>query len=170
MAMLAMLRSPPAAAAVVAAGKAAAATMAAGKAAEAAATEEVDVGGKHVRGGKGTNEVGGGSTAAAGGDSSSAKAAEGSTPEARCYRCGKKGHWRADCTELCSRCQGRGHTADVWPVSAEKRCNRCKGLLIYAPRRRRKLCLRCRTTIVMMVRSRASIHMTPSAMCMISYR
>ena len=71
--------------------------------------------------------MGSGSAATAGGDSSSAKATEGSTPEARCYRCGKKGHWRADCTELCSRCQGRGHTADVWPVSAEKRCNRCKG-------------------------------------------
>ena len=85
MAMLAMLRSPPAAAAVVAAGKAAAAAMAAGKAADAAATEEVDVGGKHVRGGKGTNEVGGGSAAAAGGDGISAKAAKGSTPVRGCY-------------------------------------------------------------------------------------
>ena len=84
--------------------------------------------GKHGRGGQGTNEVGGGSATAAGGDSMSAKAAEGSTPETRCYRCGTKGHWRADCTEeLCSRCQGRGHTADVCPASAEKRCSRCKG-------------------------------------------
>ena len=32
------------------------------------------------------------SAAAAGGDGSSAKAAEGSTPEVRCYRCGKKDH------------------------------------------------------------------------------
>ena len=37
-------------------------------------------------------------------------------------------HWKVDCpAKLCSQCQGRGHTADVWPVSAEKRCNRCKG-------------------------------------------
>ena len=46
----------------------------------------------------------------------------------RCYRCGKKDHWKADCTaKLCSRCQGRAHTADACPVSAEKRCNRCNG-------------------------------------------
>ena len=46
---------------------------------------------KHGRGGRGTNENGGGSAAAAGGDGSSAKATEGSTPEERCYRCGKRG-------------------------------------------------------------------------------
>ena len=58
----------------------------------------------------------------------SAKAAEGSTPETRCYRCGKKGHWRADCTEeLCSRCQGREHAVKVCPASAEKRCSRRNG-------------------------------------------
>ena len=58
------------------------------------------------RGGKGTNEDGGGSAAAAGGDGSSGKAVEGSTPDPRCYWCGKKGHWKADCTkERCSRCQ-----------------------------------------------------------------
>ena len=84
--------------------------------------------GKHGRGARGTNEDGGGSAAVAGDDGSSAKAAEGSTPEVRCYRCGKKGHSKADCTEeLCSRCKGREHTADVFPASAEKRCSRCTG-------------------------------------------
>ena len=39
----------------------------------------------------------------------------------RCYRCGKKGHWRVDCTEeLCSRCHGRGHAADVRPSSKKE--------------------------------------------------
>ena len=38
----------------------------------------------------------------------------------RCYRCGKKGHLRVECTEkLCSRCHGRGHAADVCPTSKE---------------------------------------------------
>ena len=51
---------------------------------------------KQGLGGKGTNEDGGGSAAAAGGDGSSAKAGEGSTSEVRCYRCGKKSHWRVE--------------------------------------------------------------------------
>ena len=84
--------------------------------------------GQQGRGGKGTNEVGGGSATAAGGYGGSANATEGSTPETRCYRSGKKGHWKADCTEeLCSRCQGRGHAANVCPACAEKRCSRCNG-------------------------------------------
>ena len=54
------------------------------------------------------------------------KDTKGSNPEARCYRRGKKGQWKADCTEeLCSRCQGRGHALGV-PASAEKRCSRCR--------------------------------------------
>ena len=77
--------------------------------------------GRQGRGGKGTNEDGGGSAAAAGGDGSSAKAADGGTSEVKCHRCGKKGHWRIDCTEeLCSRCHGRGHAADVCPTSKEE--------------------------------------------------
>ena len=45
-----------------------------------------------------------------------------------CYRCGKTVQYRADCTEeLLSRCQGRGHTVNVFPASAEKRCSRCNG-------------------------------------------
>ena len=71
--------------------------------------------------GEGTNEDGAGSVAAAGGDGSSAKAAEGGTFEVRFYRCGKKGHWRVDCTEeLCSRCHGRGRAADACPASKEE--------------------------------------------------
>ena len=39
----------------------------------------------------------------------------------RCHRCGKKGHWRIDCAEeLCSRCHGRGHAADICPTSKEE--------------------------------------------------
>ena len=77
--------------------------------------------GKHGRVGKGTNQVGGGSAAAAGGDGSSAKDTEGSSPVRGCYRCGKEGNIRANCTEkLCSRCNGRGHTADVCPTSKEE--------------------------------------------------
>ena len=39
----------------------------------------------------------------------------------RCHRCGKKGHWRIGGTEeLCSRCHGRGHAADVCPTSREE--------------------------------------------------
>ena len=72
-------------------------------------------------GDQGTNEDSGGLIAAAGGDGSSTKAAEGGTSEVRCHRCGKKGHWRVDCTaELCSRCHGRGHAADVCPTSKEE--------------------------------------------------
>ena len=57
-----------------------------------------------------------------------AMAAAPKPPKTRCYRRGKKGHWKADCTEeLCSRCQGRGHAADVCPAFAEKRCSRCNG-------------------------------------------
>ena len=70
---------------------------------------------------KGTNEDGGGSAAAAGGDGSSAKAAEDGTSEAKYLRCGKKGHWRVDCTEaLCSRCHGQRHAADASPTSKEE--------------------------------------------------
>ena len=37
------------------------------------------------------------------------------------YGCGKEGHTRANCTEkLCSRRNGRGHTADVCPTSEEE--------------------------------------------------
>ena len=75
---------------------------------------------KHERGDRGTNEVDGGSAAAAGGDGSSTKSAEGSALRG-CYRCGKQGRIRAECTEkLCNRCNGRGHTADVWPTSTEE--------------------------------------------------
>ena len=77
--------------------------------------------GRQGRGGKGTNEDCGGSAAAAGGDGSSAKAADGGTSEVRCHRCGKKGYLRIDCTEeLCCRCHGRGHAADVCPTSKEE--------------------------------------------------
>ena len=39
----------------------------------------------------------------------------------RCHRGGKKGHWKIDCKEeLCSRCHGRGHVADVCPTSKGK--------------------------------------------------
>ena len=39
----------------------------------------------------------------------------------RCYRCGKEGHWRVDCTEeLYSRYHGRGHAADVCPLSKDE--------------------------------------------------
>ena len=77
--------------------------------------------GRQGRGGKGINEDGGGSATAAGGDGSSAKAAVGGTSETRCHRCGKKDHWRIDRTEeLCSRCHGRGHAADVCPTSKEE--------------------------------------------------
>ena len=77
--------------------------------------------GRQGRGGNGTNEDGSGLATAAGGDGSSAKAADGGTSEVRCHRCGKNGHWRVDCTEeLCSRCHGRGHAADVCPTSKEE--------------------------------------------------
>ena len=56
-----------------------------------------------------------------GGNGSSAKATDGGTSEVRCHRCGKKGHWRIDCTEeLCSRCHGRGHAAGVCPTSKKE--------------------------------------------------
>ena len=77
--------------------------------------------GKHGRDDQGTNEVGGGAAAAAGGDSSGAKATEGSAPVRGCFRCGKEGHIRANYAEkLCSRCNGRGHTAGVCPTSEEE--------------------------------------------------
>ena len=55
--------------------------------------------GQQGRGDKGTNEDGGDLAAAAGGDGSSIKVAKGRTFEVRCHRCGKKGRWRANCTE-----------------------------------------------------------------------
>ena len=117
--------------------------------------------GQQGRGGKGTNEVGGGSATAAGGYGGSANATEGSTPETRCYRSGKKGHWKADCTkDLCSRCQGRGHAADVCPAPVEKRCSRCNGrgnVADVCPSSKEKLCWRCRATTVMKVRSRLQL-------------
>ena len=62
---------------------------------EATATAKANVG-------RCTNEVGGGLAVAPCGDCSSAKAIEGSTPVRGCYRCGMKGHVRANCTEkLC---------------------------------------------------------------------
>ena len=110
--------------------------------------------GQPGRGGKGTNEDDGGPAATAGGDGSSGRAAEGSIPEARCYRCGMKGHLKADCTgELCSRCHGRAHTADVSPLPMSgprpRRSDAAVAtdggtLLISAPRRKKKLCWRCR--------------------------
>ena len=77
--------------------------------------------GRQGLGGKGTNEDGGDPSAAAGCDGSIDKAADSGTSEVGCHRCGKKGHWRIDCTEeLCTRCHGRGHAADVCPASKEK--------------------------------------------------
>ena len=77
--------------------------------------------GKHGRSGRGTSEVGGGSAAVVDGDGSNAKATEGSAPVRGFHRCGKEGHVRANCTEnLCSRWNGRGHTADVCPPSKEE--------------------------------------------------
>ena len=77
--------------------------------------------GRQERGGQGTNEDGDGSAAPASGDGSSAKSADGGTSLVRCHRCGKKDHWRIDCAEeLCSRCHGRGHAADVCPTSKEE--------------------------------------------------
>ena len=85
-------------ASVVVAAKKAAAAVPTAKV-EAAAKEKVDVG---------DSKGGNGSAAATGGDGTRAKAGKGSTSEARCYRCGKKGLWWADCTEeRCSRCHGR---------------------------------------------------------------
>ena len=104
--------------------------------------------GQQGRGGKGTNEDGGGSAAAAGGGGGSAKAAEGSTPEAGCYRCGKWSRWKADYTEeRCSRCQGQEHTADVCqrPRSSNEAVA-TDGVtpLISARRGKKTLCWRCR--------------------------
>ena len=69
---------------------------------EATITEKAD-GGENTDGAvESTNEVGGGSAAAVGGDGSSAETTEGSAPVRGCYRCGKEGHIRANCTEkLC---------------------------------------------------------------------
>ena len=93
--------------------------------------------GQQGRGGKGTNEDGGGSAVFAGGDGNSAKAAEGSTSEVRYYTCSKKGHWRVDCTE--------------------EPCTDGGTLLMSAPLEKRKLCWRCRTTIILMIRSRLQL-------------
>ena len=39
----------------------------------------------------------------------------------RCYRCAKEGYIRANRPDkLCSRCNGREHTADVCPTSEEE--------------------------------------------------
>lgn len=77
--------------------------------------------GERGRSGRGTNEDGGGSAAAAGGDVNSAKAADGSIPAMTCYRCDKKNHWVAICTEKQrGRCNGREHAYDVIPTSTEE--------------------------------------------------
>ena len=40
----------------------------------------------------------------------------------------RQGYSKAECTkELCSRCGGRRHAADVCRASADKRCSRCNG-------------------------------------------
>ena len=111
LAMPTMLCSPAAAVVATENGPAAVPT---GKV-EAAAKKKVDVFGDSK------GEDGGGSTAAAGGDGSSTKAIDGGASELRCHSCGKKGHWRVDCTEdLCSRCHGRGHATDVCPTSKKE--------------------------------------------------
>ena len=70
---------------------------------------------------RGTNEDGGGSITADGGDRSNAKADEGSILAIRCYRCGKKRQKITDCTKkLCTRCNGRGHTAGVCSTAKEE--------------------------------------------------
>ena len=80
----------------------------------ATATEKADVGDS-------TNEVDGGSAAAAGGDGSSAEATEGSAPVRGCYRRGKKGHVRANCTEKQAGAADEGT------------------MIVSAPRRRKRL-------------------------------
>ena len=87
---------------------------------EASEKEKVDVEDGKNAAVKAINEDGGGSAAAADGDGRSFKPADGGTSKVRCRRCGRRGHWRIDCTEeLCSRCHGRGHAADVCPTSKE---------------------------------------------------
>ena len=120
--------------------------------------------GQHGRGGKGSNEDGGGSAAVAGSDDSSAKAAEGSTPEARCYKCGQKGHWRST--------ERRTYVPDAkdggtLPMSAprSRRSDAAVAtdggmLLISSPRRKKTLFWRCQTTTVIVLRSRLQLRIS----------
>lgn len=108
LAMLAMLYTPAAAAAVVATGKV-----------ETAAKENAVSGDSTDDMVEAPTRTVVARTATAGGDSSSAKATERSTPTVTCYKCGRKGHWRSERTAICSRCDGRGHAADIFPTPKE---------------------------------------------------
>ena len=109
----------------------------------------------------------------------------------RCHRCGKKSHWRDDCTEeLFSRCHGRGHAADVCPTSKEEavlaaldddndddtvetatfkagEAGECSDVL---GRKGEEESVWQVGDEALLGDSGVSTHMTPSADCMISYR
>ena len=67
--------------------------------------------GKHEPTGSVTNEVGGGSASGVGNDGVSAKAGEGSA---------QLGVTTCVATKLCSRCNGRGRTTQVCPMSKDE--------------------------------------------------